>query len=103
MGDWPVLGEVKTSSRRQWPAKVMSRPVNGLCQQLKNPRDHEVDREALAVYLAKRTWDASSRQRFTAPYQRLPGGSTDIRIDGLGIRDSDFPRSTRIRVIAISS
>lgn len=102
-----AFGEVKTSSERRYPPRVMY-GFSGLQNQLKHLRDRETDRDALVKYLLFRVnlhanmtaW----RGMLKAACRRYLKNSSDVQLYGVLVRDVKVRPEDLIRSVdAIAS
>jgi hypothetical protein len=81
-----AFGEVKTSSKNQYPPGAMHGP-KGLKQQLEDLRDNASIRNDLMKYLGHRATNASWKGQFQRAVGRYLTNSSDVRVFGLMVRD----------------
>ena len=112
-GDCLAFGEVKTSSQKKCPPKVMY----DMNQQLANLRDRDSIRKSLFKYLGIRARHAEWESRFQAAGKRFLKNNSDVQIYGVLVRDvkpdvgdirkgvdelaDDCPEETSIEFLAI--
>ena len=85
-GDCFAFGEVKTSSERRYPPRVMY-GTSGLKKQIRNLRDRETCRNDLFKYLCARASMTSWQSRLKAAGRRYLKNSSDVQLYGVLIRD----------------
>ena len=85
-GDCLVFGEVKTSSERRYPPRVMYGRT-GLKRQLEDLCDEEAIRNDLVRYLGHRAGPAPWRARFERAVKRYLRNTSDIQLYGCLVRD----------------
>lgn len=90
-GDCFAFGEVKTSSERRYPPRVMYGP-SGLKKQIRNLRDRETRRDDLFKYLCVRAGMTSWQGRLKAAGRRYLQNSSDVQLYGVLVRDVE-PRT----------
>ena len=116
-GDCLAFGEVKTSSEKKHPPKVVYDEAGGLNRQMTNLRDMVSIREDLFKYLGVRAKHAEWKPRFQAAGKRFLKNNSDVQIYGVLVRDvkpnvrdiqkgvdelaDDCPEETRIEFLAV--
>lgn len=116
-GDCLAFGEVKTSSEKKHPPKVVYDEADGLNRQMTNLRDMGSIREDLFKYLGIRAKHAEWKPRFQAAGKRFLENNSDVQIYGVLVRDvkpnvkdiqkgvdelaDDCPGKTRIEFLAV--
>ena len=94
-GDCFAFGEVKTSSDRSYPPRVMYGHT-GWKRQLEGLRDDNAVRDDLVKYLGHRAETASWKERFKHAGSRYLRNSSDVQIYGFLVRDVE-PRLDDLR------